>query len=298
MVASLRIPISREDTDKDSYVIDISGLTGGHSGIEINKGRASANKVMANILKELSDQTEFELISVDGGLKDNAIPVSCAAIIACDKKLDDLAKDVRCIANPIAQRYKDTDPKMKIDVNPVHDNKKSSMTRKDTRKVIEALYSLPEGVQKMSSDIEGLVQTSLNMGILSTENDHLEISYCVRSSVDSQKKELTGILKKKAEETKGELILTGDYPGWQYKQDSLLRDRMVEIYKEQYGSDPVIEAVHAGVECGLFAGKISGLDCVSYGPNLLEIHTCRERMDIESVRRVYRFTRKIIEDFK
>lgn len=297
VVATLRIPVSREHTYKNSYSIDISGLTGGHSGIEIHKGRASANKVMANILKEVSDRLNIGLISVDGGLKDNAIPVACVAVIASDEKLEDLANTVRSIAQPIAERYKDTDPGMKIDVNLVHDDKKASMTINDTKKVIETLYSLPEGVQEMSADIEGLVQTSLNMGILKTTEDHVEMSYCVRSSVDSQKNGLTDILDKKAYETGGKLILTGDYPGWQYKQDSVLRDRMVEIYKEQYKEEPVIEAVHAGVECGLFAGKIQGLDCVSYGPNLLEIHTYREQMDIESVRRVYAFTRKIIEDF-
>jgi dipeptidase D len=296
VVASLRIPVSRELTDKNVYSIDISGLTGGHSGIEIHKGRASANKVMAGILKELFNRIELGLISVDGGLKDNAIPVACSAIIVCDAELNELSEIIRLIAQPIAKRYKETDPGMKIDVNLVHDNKKASMVEKDTKKVIDALHSLPEGVQEMSPEIEGLVQTSLNMGILTTTEDHVEMSYCVRSSVDNRKNDLTDILKKKAEETSGELILSGDYPGWQYKQDSVLRDRMVEIYKEQYGKSPVIEAVHAGVECGLFAGKISGLDCVSYGPNLLEIHTYRERMDIESARRVYAFTRRVIED--
>ena len=117
----------------------------------------------------------------------------------------------------------------------------------------------------------------------------------MRSSVDSEKRRLIDILRDKCDETKGELILTGDYPGWQYKKDSLLRERMVEIYREMYGKDPVIEAVHAGVECGLFAGKIPGLDCVSYGPNLIEIHTFREKMEIESARRVYAFTRRILE---
>ena len=147
----------------------------------------------------------------------------------------------------------------------------------------------------MSPDIEGLVQTSLNMGILKTDKEKVELSYCVRSSIDSEKQELTDILKRKCDETGGELILSGDYPGWKYKKESSLREKMISIYKEQYNAEPVIEAVHAGVECGLFAGKIPGLDCVSYGPNLLEIHTHRERMDIESVRRVYSFTRKIIE---
>ena len=295
VVASLRIPVKREHTDLQIFCIEISGLTGGHSGIEIHKGRASSNKVMAKILKELSDRIDIRLISVNGGLKDNAIPVSTTAVIGCKEDLEKVAISVCDIAKPLADQYKDTDPSMKVDITIYHGDADEPVTAQDTIKVIDVLFSLPEGVQKMSPDIEGLVQTSLNMGILKTDKDHVELSYCVRSSIDSEKQELTDILKRKCDETGGELILSGDYPGWKYKKESSLREKMISIYKEQYNAEPVIEAVHAGVECGLFAGKIPGLDCVSYGPNLLEIHTHRERMDIESVRRVYSFTRKIIE---
>ena len=148
----------------------------------------------------------------------------------------------------------------------------------------------------MSEDIEGLVQTSLNMGILSTKEDFIEMSYCVRSSVDEEKKLLIEKLKESCEAAGGKLLLSGDYPGWKYKKDSPLREKMTRIYKDQYETEPVIEAVHAGVECGLFAGKIADLDCVSYGPDLKEIHTYRESMSISSVKRVYEFTRRIIED--
>ena len=157
---------------------------------------------------------------------------------------------------------------------------------------------MPEGVIKNSEDIEGLVQTSLNMGILATGKDCIEMSYCVRSSVDDEKKQLIDILENACEKAGGKLILSGDYPGWKYKKDSPLREKMTRIYKEQYKTEPVIEAVHAGVECGLFAGKIADIDCVSYGPDLKEIHTYRESMSISSVKRVYEFTRRIIEDRK
>ena len=172
----------------------------------------------------------------------------------------------------------------------------ASILPADSQKIIDVLFSLPEGVQKMSDDIEGLVQTSLNMGILSTGKDCIEMSYCVRSSVDDEKKQLVDNLRNACEAAGGKLLLSGDYPGWKYRKDSHLREKMTRIYKEQYKKDPVIEAVHAGVECGLFAGKISDLDCVSYGPDLKEIHTYRESMSISSVKRVYEFTRRIIED--
>ena len=145
-----------------------------------------------------------------------------------------------------------------------------------------------------SEDVEGLVQTSLNMGILVTEKDKVSMSYCVRSSVDREKRALIDSLESYMTNIGGEFSVSGDYPGWEYKKESPLRDLMVELYSKQYGEAPVIEAIHAGVECGIFAGKIPELDCVSYGPNLSEIHTCRERMSISSVQRVYKMTREII----
>ena len=295
VVASCHIPFTKENILTPSYSINIYGLTGGHSGIEINKGRASSNKLTAQILYELQNKLNFRLISVAGGLKDNAIPVATSAVITADIDLEKLADTVRQIAGSISEKYKNTDPGLKIDVNRTSANITEAMTTEDTGKIVDALYTLPEGVQAMSPDIEGLVQTSLNMGILETKDDHIEMSYCVRSSLDKEKNDLVEILGNKCKETNGKLILSGDYPGWQYRKISPLRDKMINIYKQQYGKEPVIEAVHAGVECGLFAGKIPDLDCVSYGPDLLEIHTPRERMNIDSVKRVFEFTKRIVE---
>ena len=296
VVATCHIPFKTCKQEADAFSINIYGLTGGHSGIEIHKGRASSNKVMAKILKQLEERLEYRLVSVDGGLKDNAIPVATCAVIEADTELEKLAEAVKQIAEPIAIQYKETDPEMKVDVSIVRASV-SPMTQEDTGKIVDALYSLPEGVQVMSPYIEGLVQTSLNMGILKTDGGCVEMSYCVRSSVDEEKKQLVETLRSMCQKTGGELKLSGDYPGWQYRKESPLRERMIALYKEQYGEAPVIEAVHAGVECGLFAGKIPDLDCVSYGPNLLEIHTYRESMSISSAKRVYEFTKGIVERY-
>lgn len=139
----------------------------------------------------------------------------------------------------------------------------------------------------MSADIPGLVQTSLNLGVLTTSQDTLEASFCVRSSVDSQKEMLVDRLRCLSVQLGGTAAVSGDYPGWEYRQDSALRDLMVEVFTQQYGHAPKVEAIHAGVECGLFAGKLPGLDCVSFGPDLTDIHTCRERLHISSVQRVW-----------
>ena len=146
----------------------------------------------------------------------------------------------------------------------------------------------------MSADIEGLVQTSLNLGILKTEGDVLKASFCIRSSVESQKEMLVDRLTALMEQLGGTAEATGDYPGWEYDPDSALRKLMVEVFQEQYGREPKVEAIHAGVECGLFAGKMPGLDCVSIGPDLLEIHTPRERMSISSVQRMWAFLLEVL----
>jgi dipeptidase D len=156
-----------------------------------------------------------------------------------------------------------------------------------TDKAIYMLTCLPNGIQRMSPDVDGLVQTSLNMGILKKVNDKVILTFCVRSSVASEKDMLKRRLADAMKIAGGEVLFEGEYPGWQYRTESRLRDLMEKVYTEQYGSDPVIEAVHAGVECGFFADKLSGLDCVSIGPDLSEIHTYRESMNIPSVGRTY-----------
>lgn len=293
VVATCHIPFTMVKANKKAYKIELSGLTGGHSGVEINKGRATSNKIMSKVLKNISDKIDMSISSVNGGLKDNAIPVHTAAVICCDVEKAELEAIANEAYEPIAEQHKVTDSGMKIEVTEIE--VEECMDSISTKNVLDALYSLPEGVQKMSEDVDGLVQTSLNMGILATEENEVKMSYCVRSSVDAEKAELLNIIEEKMKEVGGKLTTLGDYPGWEYRKNSPLRDLMTSIYVKQYGKEPVIEAIHAGVECGMFAGKIPGLDCVSYGPDLSEIHTFRETMSISSVQRVYAMTKEIIE---
>lgn len=294
VVAECRVPFKEVPNTNRCYEIEIKGLIGGHSGIEINKGRATSNKLLAEILNGLYKKCRFNLISVKGGMKDNAIPTESKACISSGEKSDVIEKVVKDIANVIITRYKTVDPGIQVSVKEI-DLVKTTMDRESTEREIKVLLNMPEGIQKMSEDVEGLVQTSLNMGILLTEAGYVSMSYCVRSSVDEEKHELLNRMKTIVEAENGKVILSGDYSGWKYRQESPLRDTMSEIYYDMYAETPRIEAVHAGVECGIFAGKIENLDCISYGPNLSEIHTYRERMSISSVKRVYDMTRKVIE---
>ena len=174
----------------------------------------------------------------------------------------------------------------------------NGMDEESTRRVLCLLTCAPNGIQTMSADIEGLVQTSLNLGILTTDGDNVTASFSVRSSVESQKKMLVDRLRCLMRQLGGSVSCRGDYPGWAYRQESPLRELMSEVFTAQYGHPPVIEAIHAGLECGLFSGKIPGLDCISIGPDLTDIHTFREKLHIASTARTWALLTEVLKRMK
>lgn len=278
------LPVKREAFTGKMLTITIDGLIGGHSGVEIHKGRANASRVLGRVLYRLSRTTQMRLVSVSGGLKDNAIPVSACAVV-CVAEQEAAVQVCREMETLLKNEYVRTDPGIALSV--AEGGEGLAMDGDSTARVLCLLTLCPDGVQVMSADMEGLVQTSLNLGILTTSPASVEASFCVRSSVESQKAMLVDCLRCLSEQLGGTVYVTGDYPGWQYRQNSPLRDLLVEVYTQQYGRKPVVEAIHAGVECGLFCGKIPDLDCVSIGPDLTDIHTYRERLHIASARRVW-----------
>ena len=291
VVANARVCVKRDEPSSDTQYlrIGVEGLIGGHSGIEIHKNRANAIVILGRVLDRLRDDANIRITDISGGAKDNAIAVAAEAVVAVSEdKVESVRHSVNAVLSDIAVEYATTDPDIKIVCQDAGDISVFPMTKETTSHIIYMLTCLPNGIQRMSPDVPGLVQTSLNMGILKTEDDSVTLTFCVRSSVASEKEMLIRRLITSMEAIGGSIGFDGDYPGWQYRVDSPLRDIMREIYVEQYGAEPDIEAVHAGVECGFFADKLSGLDCVSIGPNLHEIHTYRESMEIESVARTYR----------
>lgn len=295
-MVSCRLPVMRENMEGTVLTVRISGLQGGHSGIEINKGRANANMLMGRVLRAIGQKTETRLICVEGGKKDNVIPnESTAQIVVQDRE----AAQGTCAAMELAFRneYAITDSGVRVCVTE-SESYAAAMNQAATERVICMLNCLPNGIQAMSADIEGLVQTSLNMGILTSSDTEVEAVFSVRSSIASQKEMLWERLACLMEQLGGSTVISGSYPGWQYRKESPLRDLMMEVFTQQYGYAPKIEAIHAGVECGLFADKLPGLDCVSYGPELKEIHTCRERMSLSSVQRVWEMTVEVLRRMK
>lgn len=294
------LPLCREEAEGLLVTLTVGKLKGGHSGVEIDKGRANANKLMARTLNELNKAgVPFQLRSVTGGLKDNAITRESQAelVIAADQ-LDLVKSETAKWQKIYSAEYVTTDPDVEVTLTVGEVGAYQVMDRQSKLRVISALVNLPNGVQRMSADIEGLVQTSLNMGILTTEEQEVSVSFALRSSVSTEKEELESRIENLIEMLGGTVDHYGDYPAWEYNHDSKLRDLMSQIYEEQTGVKPVVQALHAGLECGLFAGKLPGLDCVSFGPNMTNIHTPQETLDAASVERTWKYVLEILKRLK
>ena len=281
---TIELPVSRRPVYGPCIRLTVEGLQGGHSGIEIDKGRLNANIVMAQFLQTL----DCRLVSIVGGQKDNAIPVSCTAVIACD------TDPTAAAAAFAAANRVDGDPHLTISVTSATAD--VAMDAATTTATLTLLTTVPNGIQSMSADIDGLVQTSLNLGILTTDRGTLRASFAVRSSVGAEKAALLQKLESQITDLGGGYASYGHYPAWEYRKESRLRDTMCAVWERTNGDQPVIVAIHAGLECGLFCEKIAGLDAVSVGPNMWDVHTCRERLSVASTARVYAYLCDVLKE--
>lgn len=276
--------------------VQITGLRGGHSGMEIQKGRANANKLMGRFLNEMDEIFAYALCTVNGGNKDNAIArESTADVVILPERLAELTAFAAQRQEAYRAEYGETDPDITIAVTPGTEDTFEIMMGDCRRSVLSVLQQLPNGVQQMSRDIEGLVQTSLNLGILKVDFRGIHLTSSVRSSVNAEKQQLIQQLAEICGKLGGSCEVMGEYPAWEYKADSPLREIMTEVYMEQYGRKPAVEVIHAGLECGLLSGKLDGLDCVSFGPDIVDIHTTREKLSIPSVQRTWKLLLEVLK---
>lgn len=276
--------------------VQISGLCGGHSGMEIQKGRANANQLMGRLLQEMDEAFAYSLCTVHGGGKDNAIArESTADIVILPERLADLTAFAAQQQDQYRAEYGEIDPNITITVTAGTQDTFEIMMGDCRRTVLSVLCRIPNGVQQMSHDIEGLVQTSLNLGIVNVDFRGIHLTSSVRSSVNAEKQQLIQQLTDLCESFGGQCEVMGEYPAWEYQANSRLRDIMTEVYTEQYGKAPVIEVIHAGLECGLLSGKLDGLDCVSFGPDIIDIHTTREKLSIPSVQRTWKLLLEVLK---
>ena len=291
----IKYPFKKESLKGALVTIDVKDCTGGHSGAEIIKGRANASHIANRLLAAAVEVADVCLVDFVGGTKDNAIPrATTAKVITTPEAVKAIEAEAEAIKNEFAV----TDPDMKIVISNEGNVVVDGVNAADTKRIIELLLSMPDGIQTMSHDIEGLVETSLNLGILKLNDDNLLFASALRSSVDSAKKALMRKVDMVAKAFGCEVSVHGQYPAWEYLRVSLFRDEAVKIYKEVTGKDAVVETIHAGVECGLLASKLPGLDAVSIGPELHDIHTPKERLGIASTERIYNYVRRVIETSK
>ena len=293
--SGLTLPIKIEKAEGVGIQIYVDGLLGGPSGQEINKGRANSNKVMGELLKRLMSELPYRLVYVRGGQKDNAIPrYTMAKVIVQPLQLQHAVSRIAKIADELIAQLPAPEHGAKITCEscPCRGRAMSTLS---TKKVVRLLCDVPNGVQAMSRDIEGLVQTSLNLGILKTEGETVTMTFSVRSSVNEEKAALIEKLQTVGATYGASYTESGRYPAWEYRKDSPLRDLMVRTFEQLYGKKPVVEAIHAGLECGLFSDRIPGLDCVSFGPDMEHIHTTEERLNIASAARTWDYLLAVLE---
>lgn len=308
MEAGEKLPLTENEL---LYCIEVGGLAGGHSGTEIIRHSANACKVIGSVLHGLwAMDCPFMMMDLEGGTKDNAIPIYAKALIAVSKERKDQIKaNIDKLQEDFRKQYGATDPDGYVkcsEVEPADRNDMQSClqnTKKEillfskerTRQIIDFLCEVPNGVQSMCTEMPELPQTSLNLGIMKGEADGIHFDFSLRSSVSAEKKELCDKVCEIIDKYEGTYELGGDYPAWEYKADSALREHLVRVYEKQYGKLPEVLSIHAGLECGILASKKPGLDCVSVGPDILDIHTTRERLSISSVQRVWKFLVEALE---
>jgi dipeptidase D len=297
----VRLPIihdDREDKANVAFNISIKGLLGGHSGLEINKNRGNAIILLGRLLDDLREEIHFDISSIAGGEKINAIPkyASCDVLIDSDDK-GELDKVIERYQEIFKNEFKTPDPNIIVECTDAElVDKVFNIETKNA--CIDILRLTPFGVQTMSSDIEGLVQSSTNLGVMGVEGEEVVFRNSVRSSVHSLKGEINSRIEIMAHLNGAKMILEADYPEWEFRKESRIRDLMAKIYKDMYNKEMEVAAIHAGLECGLLKEALGDIDMVSIGPNMYDVHTPVEHLSISSTKRVYEFLCEVLKELK
>ena len=284
----IKLPIKAKTHIGRIFSLKIEGLKGGHSGVEIHKNRANAIKVAAEILSKIED---VRLGKTTAGSADNAIPSNALILFTTKTSIFEISQIISDVKDQLPED--ESDVKFGIDMS-ISSAKLLSI--EDSANLLSLICEMPNGVTRMSEDIEGLVETSLNMGILNLDDKNLELTISVRSAKGEEKAKLISKVREIAEGHGATVGVRGEYPAWEYRKDSHLRDVMCRVYNEMYGKEATVVTIHAGLECGIFSDKMDGLDCVSIGPDNRDIHTPDERLSLPSFNRVYEYLINVLKN--
>ena len=289
--------IKKEAAKGKFLKITVGGLLGGHSGIEINKQRANSIKLLGRILYNIKQNEKINIVEISGGSKHNAIAKDAYAVIAAENT-EAVLKIVEKMAANFKGEYRAVDKLLTVTSNETQNPSGQMFTKELTLNLIDFMASIPNGVQYMSMEIPGLVQTSLNNGVLEELDGKIKFTTSVRSSVKSALDEIVDVLRIQAERCGAEFKKASEYPAWEYSPDSPVRDAAVNVYKKLNNKEPLITAIHAGLECGLLKKTLPKVDAISFGPNLYDVHTPNEHMEIASVERVWKFLLAYLAELK
>lgn len=296
------LPIEWIDKKNDTiaYNLVIRGLKGGHSGMEIHLGRGNSNKLMGRLLKNIDKELDFNLVSLNGGSKNNAIPRESSSIITISQKDERKLLDIkRRVFEELKNEFSKKDPNLRVHLLEVEESVDKVFSDDSTKKAVDLLYMYPNGVNTVSSDIQGLTESSTNLGVVTTLENSIEYDSTARSSISSLKDEIVTRSKCITEILGGKLVTESSYPEWPYKTDSKIREVCKDVYERMYEKTSEIVAIHAGVECGLFKEKLGNdVDMISFGPDIIDIHTPNEHISISSVERCYEYLLEVLKEIK
>src|SRR6478735_797007 len=294
----LRIPVDWESSSDNSetYSLSIGGLRGGHSGMEIDKERGNANKLLGRVLYDLQHELPYSLSSISGGLKSNAIPRESEAILSVEpSEVGKIENKIREWNEIVKNELQAADPSVYVKINKSSSVEKC-FTKETTERIVQAIMLTPNGVQSMSMNIEELVESSTNLGVITTTESEIVFQNEIRSSVKSLKEKIVSQVHILAQVIGGRVETKGNYPEWAYNGDSKIRELCKKVYKEKYGEEAEIIAIHAGIECGIFLEKIPGLDAISLGPDMYDVHTPDEHLSIPSTIKTWEYLLAVLKE--
>lgn len=289
----IALPITKHEVPHASvYTLVLDKLQGGHSGTEINQNRCNANKIMAELLEKLSKDDKFTLVEISGGSKDNAIPRRAKAVIASNENMED---KIIIACNKLKEKYIKLEPEIHFEVETTIGKNIIAISKESFKKYLKIIKELPTGVNTMMKEYPEIVESSDNLAIVKTLDDCINIIISLRSSEPSVLEELKNKISDILKDNEAKFEFSAGYPEWRFRADSKLRDKALEVYKKMYNKDMKVEVIHAGLECGAISQNYSDIDFISIGPNLREVHTPSEYLEIDSVERVYNYLIELIK---
>ncbi len=301
--AKLSLPVTLTTNEFDQPVVKkirIKGLKGGHSGVDIDKNRANADRVMGRVLSHLREEFSLRLVDVKGGSKDNVIPREAeVTLVIEDELIGHFKEHFTQVVADVKHELRTGEPELTIVEETLSFSESMHIMSKDsTDTVIFTLINVPNGIQTMSADLEGMVESSLNLGKVAVEDQRVIFLFAVRSNVRTLKYHITNQLQWFANQIGAVFIQTADYPEWEFKPESNLLTQAAKIYEANTGKEPIVKAIHAGLEPGAFLEKLPHLDAISIGPDMEEVHSPNERLHIKSTERTWDFLKEILAALK